>query len=58
MKILKRLLLNNLLLLLAVGAVWADQMDGGNLSIIKDLSGATGSASMASADYSLAFAWG
>src|SRR5260221_9064328 len=58
---LKKLLLNNLLLLFTASTIWAGQMSGGDFVITKDLLGAVGPAdspTIASADFSLAFAWG
>src|SRR5882724_7398878 len=58
MKSLKRSLLNSLLFGLVATTAWAGEMNGGNFTITKDLSGATGTALIGSADYSLALAWG
>ncbi len=58
MKNLKRSLLSNIVLLCAASVAWSGQMSGGDYVITKDLTGATGSAQIASTDFSMAFAWG
>src|ERR1041385_5924018 len=58
MKNLKPLLLSSLFLMSWAAAGRADQMSGVDYEIIKDQLGSSGEVGLASADYSLAFAWG